>query len=184
MSDKKPAKEPVRPKGKGSGESLANLLIVAFAGAMAAKGFVDNYQSFINFEKEQAQQLAALEKNLFILEQEAKSLDLYLTLAEEGAIDISQCEIADILLEASGIVQKDVTQQRELLLQVDYVSVSEDISYRKRQDQMSNQIKTRAGQLKDVCQHLFAKEPIVIPQGYNVPAGWWDKPENSFNYDH
>lgn len=182
MTDKKPSKEPIQPKSM-SGKGLERFLLSAFAGAMIGKVVVDTGNEFANLERERVQQVSSLERKLVILEQEVSGLDAYLTLAEEGTIDASQCDIADVILESSEIVQQSATQQRKLLSQVDYVSVSESISYRKRQDEASQKIKARAGQLQDICQHLFAKEITVVQQNYNVPAGWWDRPEISFNYD-
>ncbi|OFW88641.1 MAG: hypothetical protein A3B66_00115 [Alphaproteobacteria bacterium RIFCSPHIGHO2_02_FULL_46_13] len=183
MTDKKPSKESISPKGM-SGKTLSNILIGAAASAWIANSLWNSNQDAVHQGQEQSQQVAALEKKLLMLEQEVEGLDAYLILAEEGTIDVSQCDIADVILESSDIIQQSATQQRELLLQVDYVGVSENISYRKRQDESSQRIKVRAGQLKEMCGHLFVKEATAVPQDYNVPAGWWDNPEISFNYDH
>jgi len=182
MTDKKTPREPIQPKNM-SGKTLSNILISAATAAWIANSLLGSNQDAVHQGQEQSQQVAALEKKLLMLEQEVSGLDAYLTLAEEGTIDASQCDIADVILESSEIVQQSATQQRKLLSQVDYVSVSESISYRKRQDEASQKIKARAGQLQDICQHLFAKEITVVQQNYNVPAGWWDRPEISFNYD-
>lgn len=181
MTDTKPPKEPIQPKNRG-GMGLVSFLSAVVAAGIA-NAFVDSPIEDSNREQEKVQKVASLEKKLIMLEQEVLNLDTYLTLAEAGTIEASQCDIADVILGSSEIIQEGATQERNLLSQVDVLTVSEGISYRKRQDEVSKKIKARAGQLKDMCQHLFAEEATAVPQDYPVPAEWWDKPDLSFNYD-
>lgn len=201
MPDKDPPekkhKENRQPKPMSAVGLAVYLMSALIAGAVVwvGKSSKSFEQESSMIEQAKAKQIGDLEKRLLAIDLNVSEIDSFIKAAKEGNLQVSECDIADHILETSFSHQRVVEHEREHLTGINYLTVGQNMSYRHQEQKAYADLRMKIGHLKQICQSVFPvtavssdtdsfAEEEAVGAVFSInesPRPWHDKAEITFD---